>query len=275
MTVDAAAILLARHEQLPPRAAAAARVLRYADDPDTSAQDLARVIGTDPVFAARVLRVANSTYYGLSGRVSTLPFAVSVVGFQTVRSLAVVAAAGLDDPDGAPPGFWDAAALTATGAELVAPLVGADAGDAFCVGLLHLIGAALLHQHRPLDRVCLPFAEDPEAALAAEEDGYGISHDQVGARVLTAWHFPEHVCELIGRHHKPVLPHDVPLARALFIARILAHGLLVGEGVPARGAAEQFSWLTDGRLGETELIGVLERMADRSAALLQGLVPRR
>jgi len=274
MTVDAAAILLARHEQLPPRAAAAARVLKLADDPDTSAQDLARAIATDPVFAARVLRVANSSYYGLSGRVSTLPFGVSVIGFQAVRSLAVVAAAGLDDPDGAPPGFWRAAALSATGAELVAPMVGADPGDAFCVGLLHMIGAALLHQHQALESTCLPQTDDPEQLLTAERDRYGISHDQIGSRVLAAWHFPEHVCDLIGRHHDEAMPHTDPLDRALAVSRALADCLLREEPPPPAQAAH-LAWLTEGRLTEADLADVLERMADRSAALLDGLVPRR
>jgi len=274
MTVDAAAILLARHEHLPPRAAAAARVLKLADDPDASAQDLARAIATDPVFAARVLRVANSSYYGLSGRVSTLPFGVSVIGFQAVRSLAVVAAAGLDDPDGAPPGFWRAAALSATGAELVAPLVGADPGDAFCVGLLHMIGAALLHQHQALAGICLPQPDEIEPMLLEERDQYGISHEQVGARVLAAWHFPEHLCSLIGRHHDAVLPHADPLDRALSVARVLSESLILEEP-PGPADLGHLAWLTEGRLADNDLPGILERMADRSAALLDGLVPHR
>lgn len=273
MTVDAAAILLARHEQLPARAAAAARVLQLADDPDTSAQDLARAIGTDPVFAARVLRVANSTYYGLSGRVSTLPFAVSVIGFQVVRSLAVVAATGLDSPDGAPQGFWTAAAHAATGSELMASLLGADPGNAFCLGLLHTIGAVLLHQHQPLAQLCLPEPADTVRMLTQEQERYGISHDQLGARVLAAWHFPQHVCTLIDRHHEVVLPDATPLERSLHSARILTD-LLLTEEPPTPSQQGELAWLTEGRLREPDLPAVLERMADRSAALLDGLAPR-
>lgn len=274
MSVDAATILLARHEQLPPRAAAAARVLQLADDPDTSAQDLARAMGTDPVFAARVLRVANSTYYGLSGRVSTLPFAVSVIGFQTVRSLAVVAAAGLDTPDGAPAGFWRAAALTATASELVAAMIGSDSGDAFCVGLLHTIGAALLHQHQPLASLCLPEPVDAPALLVDERERYGIGHDQLGSRVLAAWHFPEHVCTLIGRHHDVVLPDAAPLERCLHSGRVLAD-LLLADEPPTLAQQAHLAWLTEGRLGDADLAGVLDRTLERSTALLDGLVPKR
>ena len=274
MSIDASAILLARLEQLPPRAAAAARVLQLVENPDTSAQELSRAMGTDPVFAARVLRVANSSYYGLSGRVSTLPFAVSVIGFQAVRTLAVIAAAGLDDPAGSPEGFWQVAALTATAAELVAPLVSADPGDAFSVGLLHMIGAALLHQHQALPRLCLPEGDDLDDLVRAERDRYGIGHDQLGAKVLTAWHFPDHICALIGRHHQQVLPDAAPLERALHAARLMADHHLQGPG-ESQLHETQLSWLTLGRLGEMDLPPLLERMVERSAALLEGLQPRR
>jgi len=272
MTADAAAILLARHEQLPPRAAAAARVLLLVEDPRTAGSDLARAVGADPVLAARVLRVANSSYYGLSGRVSTLPFAVSVVGFQAVRSLAVVAAAGLDDPRGAPPGFWRAASLAATAAEALAPLTAADTGDAFCVGLLHGIGAALLHQHQALDRICLPEVDDVHELLRGEQDRYGISHDQIGGRALAAWHLPQRLCDLIATHHEPIGADASPLARTLAGARLVPDELLPGVDVDT----EEFR----GRLGRfvggvpDDLDGLLGQISERSGALLDGLAPR-
>jgi len=191
-----------------------------------------------------------------------------------VRSLAVVAAAGLDDPDGTPAGFWEAAALTATGAELVAGLVGADLGDAFCVGLLHVIGAALLHQHQPLPEICLPELDDPQRLLVAERDRYGIAHDEIGARVLAAWQFPEHVCTLISRHHEPILPDAEPLERSLHAARLLADLLITGAP-PSPVSIAVLAQLTEGRLGEGDLPATLDRMRERSAALRDGLLPRR
>lgn len=273
MSVDAVDTLLARHEQLPARAQAAARVLQLCDDPDTSAQQLARAIGTDPVFAAKVLRVANSSYYGLSGRVSTLPFAVSVVGFQTVRSLAVVAAAGLDDPDATPRGFWEGAALSATAAEVLAPLLDADTGDAFSLGLLHTLGSALLHQHRPLGLVCLPQPDDVDALLEAETAAYGTTHEVVGARVLSMWHFPDRVCALIARHHEALLPDASPLERTLHAARAVADGLL-RDTVPDPADAS-IAWLTDGLVTADELPALFERVRERAGALLDGLQTRR
>lgn len=273
MTVDVATLLLTGHEQLHSRAGAAARVLQVVDDPDAGAQEVARALGQDAVLAARVLRLGNSPYYGLGGRVSTLPFAVSVIGFQVVRSLTVIAAAGLDRPDGAPPGFWLAAATCATAAEQVAPLLDADPGDAFSLGLLHTFGAALLHQHAPLEGVCLPEPEDLADLAGTEIARYGITHEDLGARMLAKWQFPERISELIARHHHALPVGASPLERDLRTARLITHQLLVGETSPADEAAVVHA--SDGRILPPDLSLQLDRIRERSGALLDGLQPRR
>ncbi len=269
---DAAGILLARHEQLRSRPGAAAEVLRLVADADASAQDLAHVIGTDPVLAARALRVANSPFYGVGGRVATLPYAVTVLGFQTVRSLAVVAAANLDGDVGVPPGYWRAAALAATAAEEVAGVLGGDRGQAFSVGLLHTIGSALLHQHEPLGLVCLPEPADAAALAAVELEQYGITHDHAAARVLSSWHLPDKLTELVARHHELPLPDASPLERSLRAGRVIADAVL--RGGAGEDCAAQLAWLTEGALAGVDLAMRLELVSSRADALLEGLQPR-
>ncbi len=257
--------------RLTERPGAATRVLALCDDPRSSSEDLATAIAMDPIFAAKVLRIANSAYYGLSGRVSTLGFAVSVLGFQGVRSLAVLGAAGLDRADGAPPGFWEAAALCATGAEMVAPLVDAEPGDAFIVGLLHMIGTVLMHQSGEPVSVCVPEDIPPEQRLGEERDRFAITHDELGALALTQWHFPSRIHEVIGRHHLPMTPDAQPLEHALHIARSLAAEAMSPECTSDLG----YAWLSGGRLGEEQGRALLQRVIERSAALLEGLRPER
>ncbi|MFN8076871.1 MAG: HDOD domain-containing protein [Kineosporiaceae bacterium] len=272
MSGDSAALLLSRHEQLPPRASAAAKVMHLVDDPDASVQQIAQAISPDPIFAAKILRVANSAYYGLGGRVGTLPFAVSVLGFQTVRSLAVAAAAGLDDAGAAPAGFWEAAVGVATAAEMLAPLMAAHPGDSFSVGLLHMLGAAFLHQASPLPRICLPDDGDGAALCAQEEAEYGIDHARAGARVLSAWRFPPQMCALIGRHHEAPLPDAAPLERVLHAARRVSGFLLAGTPDALLDDPE-LPWLAEGRLTRDDLPVMIDRIARKSEALLEGLRP--
>jgi HD-like signal output (HDOD) protein len=287
MSLDAVTLLLARHEQLPARKGAAVKVLSQVEDPDVSVQELARTIASDSLLAAKLLRVANSPYYGLSGRVGTLPFAVSVVGFSTVRTLAVAAAAGLDDPKATPEDFWAAGAAAATAAELVAPILGAHLGDAFTLGLLHLIGSALLHQHHPLPALCLPEDVPTAELLRVETEQYGICHHAAGARVMAAWHVPAEICGVIDRHHEPLLPDSGPLERALHIARTLAGPLLrrgaAGDGfadIPEQSGptfaalCDTLAWQSGGRITADAVPGLLVRVQERSLGLLQGLAPR-
>jgi HD-like signal output (HDOD) protein len=272
MSEEVARAILRRYENLPPRSAAALELVRLTGDPNSSAGDLARVISGDAVFAAKCLRVANSAFYGLSGHVSTLPFSVSVLGFQVIRSLALASLAGLDDPSSAPEGFWQIAAICATAAEQVAPVLGASPGDAFSLGLLHMLGAALLHQHEPVVRLCLPEREDFEEHAAEEREHFGITHHEAAERILLAWHLPVELCEYIGRHHEPLLTQSTPLERTLYTARALADRLLTDQ-TPHFSEAD-IVWATDGRIPAMEIAGLTERIAERSEKLLQSIRPQ-
>jgi HD-like signal output (HDOD) protein len=256
--------------EVPARAGAAVRVLTIADDPDASLADLVNAVGADPALAAKVLTLANSAYYGLSRRVGTLQYAISVIGFQTVRALAVPICAGLDGPNGVPPGFWEQAANNATAAYLIAPALGASAPDGFCVGLLHTLGSALLHQRHPLPALCAPPPVDEEGFNRSEIALYGIGHAEAGARLLESWRFPEHLCALVSGHHDVPLPDAVPLARTLLAARITA-GLCIDEGADQVRAETTLLRLSDGELTQPRVSALVDKVRQQSEALLAGL----
>ena len=124
---------------------AALQVLRVVEDGRASSADLARVIEADPGLSARVMRLANSPYYGLSRRVGSASRAVVLLGFSAVRALAVSAAYGLlvDETNDGLPGFWSHCVCAAVGASCVARIAGAPMNDAFSAGLLHDVGLGL------------------------------------------------------------------------------------------------------------------------------------
>jgi HD-like signal output (HDOD) protein len=203
-------------ERLPPARAAALAVVQVVDDPETSAADVAKAAQVDAMLTARLLCLANSAYYGLSGRVTSAAFAVTVIGFQAVRSLASMSVAGLMDEADLPPGHWRRSATVAAGASLVARRTGADQPAAFCVGILHDLGAALLWRHaRERQEALLARATPSSPVHVLERAEYGADHAQLCAGVLASWHFPEDLCTAIGRHHEPPGPAASPLRRAL------------------------------------------------------------
>ena len=256
---------------VPTRPDAAGLVLAVADDPRSGAQDLARAISCDPALTSRTLALANSAYYGLSGRVGTTTFAVSVVGFDTVRALALTLAAGLDRPDAVPAGFWQQAATAAAAASVCAPMFAASAPDAFVAGLLHTIGAALLHQRRPLPALCLPFAADGAALVRRERELYGTTHAELADRTLREWHFPDPLCELIAGHHDESLPNSPPLTRVLHTARLITDRLLV-DGPVSPAFEATLLRVSEGRFAPEQVDAVLAGTRARAAALHQGLV---
>lgn len=208
--------LLLELERLPSSRAAALRVLQLVDDPEVGAADVASAASLDAALATRMLRMANSAYYGMSGRVATLPYAVTVIGLQTVRTLAAVAAAGLSAESDLPPRFLARGAATAVGASIVAPRVGADASRSFCVGIVHDLGTALLWRYdNTRQRAILAQSTSTEPAHVRELQEYGATHADLCGEVLAAWHFPDELCHAVAAHHAPPSSGAAPLRRAL------------------------------------------------------------
>ena len=255
---------------VPARAGAASRVIAIIDDPESGIGDLVNAVGADPALAAKLLTLANSAYYGLSRRVGTLQYAISVVGYQTVRALTVPICVGLDDPDAVPPGFWEQAASAATAGHLIAPVLGASPPDAFCAGLLHTLGAALLHQQSPLPALCLPLVADEQEFHRREIEQYGVGHAEAGAQALATWRFPEHLIYLIATHHDVPLPDAPPRTRALEGARLLAD-LCLGGGRDRTRNISSLLRLSEGELTEARVDTIVEKVRMQSEALLTGL----
>jgi len=203
---------------------AAIQVMSVIDDPNTTAPKVATAVESDPAFAAQVMRLANSAFYGMSGRVANTGFAVTVVGFSAIRSLAAVSATGLDRSDRPKPeGFWFHAAAAAAGCSTVAHRFGVPKGDAFAAGLLHDLGSALLHGFDAANhqRLINRHGTDGLELRDAEAETFGMGHDAATSRVLAAWRFPDSLVEAVDRHHAEH-PGNDPFAQTVWVGDLLA-----------------------------------------------------
>lgn len=209
--------------RLPLQPSAAMRVLWALADDDASAAELARLVEVDPALSTRIMQLANSPYYGVSGRVSSAAQAIMLLGFTMVRALAVSAACGLfvDRRRGVPDGFWSHAAAAAVGAAVVAERTEAPVSDAFSAGLLHDLGTALIYRLLGDDYLELVAAADAAGRPLAEAERaeYGISHAWAGSMALEAWKFPAAFVEAVGGHHDNLAD---PLSRAVAAGDALA-----------------------------------------------------
>lgn len=262
-------LLLADLRQLPAQRPALLRVVSLADDPECSARRIADAAAVDPAFAARLLQLANSAYYGRMGRVTAIGPAVGVLGTETVRGLAVTMALGLAGEHGPlPPGFWERAAITAAASRLTAPRVGADPGDAFCVGLLREVGQALLFRAAPETYSALLAGCDETGLADAEREWCGTTNGELAAATLRTAGLPEPVWSAIARHQDggPVADDRLdPLTRALRAGVVLTRAVTTGEVDDT--TADALRAVLGGDIGVAEVRELALRTAAQAAAL--------
>jgi len=178
-------------DQMASQRPVAAQIVATSNSESSDATELAAVLGADVALAAKVMRLANSAYFGLSGKVTSLQFAVTVVGFNTVRSIATVALSGVDGAKDLPDGFWDTSVHLAAATGSLGPQFQERTADAMCLGLLAQLGAALLHQADPDGyNQLLAATELGTQRFAAESIRYGICAPQLTAEALQQWRFP-------------------------------------------------------------------------------------
>lgn len=201
-----------RVEELPALPHVTYRVLTLTSDPRTSSSELADTITTDQVLTAKVLRMANSAYYGYARRIFSINEALIILGFSTVRNLVFAASVhnfmdqeftGYILPKG---DLWNHSMTTALLARLLSRNAGFELHDkAFTAGLLHDIGKVILNTYmkerfsevlETVNTQSVPFSE-------AEQRIFGFDHAQVGAKVAEKWNLPDELVEAIAKHHNP------------------------------------------------------------------------
>ena len=142
-------------DQLQPLPAVATRIIQLGEDHHFSAHELAAVIAADQALTSRILRLANSAYYGASRQIGTVRDAVVLIGFRAIRQVAVAACLAGQRPNSAGTSnldrdeFWRHAIVTGLLAELAARIDGHPQDTAFTAGVLHNIGRLANDQHRP------------------------------------------------------------------------------------------------------------------------------
>ncbi|MGA1489339.1 MAG: HDOD domain-containing protein [Planctomycetota bacterium] len=189
------------------------RLAEVADDPDSSSADLAAVMEKDQALAAKILRLVNSAFYSLSRPVASLHHAISLIGFNSVRALAISVSVRSSFPtDGDPVGrmaFWEhslfvACATRTLGSRLRLP--GGD--DLFTAGLMHDLGVLVARQHLPeemqeADRLV---RECGAGAIQAERQVVGVEHPLLGAWLAEHWRLPPIIHAAIRDHHDALSP---------------------------------------------------------------------
>ncbi len=209
------------------------RINQLVEDPDSTLSDIAKAVSRDPSFTLRILKVANSSFYGFSSTIDTVDKAVSVIGTSQIRNLALsmsVAStfAGLPNNLVSMDNFWRHSLYCALIARILARQArGCDPAAVFTAGLLHDIGELIIFSRLPeqakeslllvLDQI------DDLPIYQAERQIIGFDHAQVGGALARQWGLPQLLEECIARHHTISKAELYPRETALVhLANILA-----------------------------------------------------
>lgn len=237
MTRPSLAELADKVRQLPAMPAIALDVIRSLQNSDVDVEDLARRIAQDQAIAARVLRVANSPFYGLQKQVGSIQDAIVVLGLSAVRSLVLAASLITCLPAAHARGFshdafWRHGLGTAVAAEALARVLQRPPELMFIAGVLHDIGRlAMVTLYPDLYAAMQEQAAREDRPPGSLEAGYfGFDHAEAGASLAALWNFPPAIADAIGRHHMPGQGLPGGLAAIIHYADAIARALeLDGE----------------------------------------------
>lgn len=268
--------LLAEVAELQPLPAVATKILQLGEDHRFSAHELATLIASDQVLTSRLLRLANSAYYGASRQIGTVRDAVVLLGFRTVHQVAL-AACLVDNPKPLSNleynAFWQFSIATGLLAEILARTEGHHQDEAFTAGVIHNIGLLALDQHRPhvLTEVLTRARQQQETLHQAERGLLGYTDADLGGALALHWNFPHDLAEAARSHaglDAPPAGDSLPglVMRARIFARSygLSDGLL--ERPDPRPSVE--GWAEGSFSYSLEREGGMERILERADAFI-------
>ncbi len=193
------------------------KILELVEDPSSTAKDLHDVIAVDPALCSRILKVVNSSFYGLPGQIGSINRAIVLLGLNAVKNIAISASmakmfrGGQLCPEFSAKELWKHSVATATAAKLICDDLKMGLGDeAFLAGLIHDIGIMVELQHDRLKLIevvqslGLTDGVPAKPMTEAEAELFGATHEQFGSALCERWKFPQSLVQAAGFHHHPL-----------------------------------------------------------------------
>ncbi len=233
-------------KDLPPMPQTVLKAREIMADPKSGFQDLAKILEVDQAIAAKILKMANSSYYGLRGNVTSIQKAAVVLGHKTLGELITMGGIstllahrlegyGLDAGD-----IWKHGLAVAFGAKIIAERIAPKlANDAFTSGLLHDSGKLILDEYiverwQSFEEI---MSDGQHTFLDAEKTVLELSHPEIASEVCKAWKIPEPLTLAIRYHHHPSQSNGSKLAYIVHVADAIA--MMTGLGIGIDGTLYQ------------------------------------
>lgn len=216
-----------RIKNLPTVPGIVAKIARMVENPETSAADVGRLITQDQVLSAKVLRMANSAFFGMSRKISSIAQALMILGFEVVKGL-VLTSSVFDMIQKSMDGLWEHSIGCAAAAGAVAKTLGRDDAEEIMVaGLLHDLGKVVLALNMPEEMKLVREKVDKDNILfyEAEQAVMDFHHGEIGLWLAEHWNLPASLGEPMQLHHNPERAVVFPESTAIVhVADIIIRG---------------------------------------------------
>lgn len=196
---------------LPSPPAIAVKIMNVVQAEDFSLDDLEEVITADPALTGKMLRIANSAYYALPNPISNVNRALSVLGSNVIKNIALsfVIAGDLRKSTGSSFNFdyfWKRSVTTAVATELLTATLEEDCRDIFVTALLQDIGILIFHLNKgsEYDQILKDYLQSGSPLFIAEEQElFQVDHQELSYLLLENWGLPDSIIKPILYHHQP------------------------------------------------------------------------
>jgi putative nucleotidyltransferase with HDIG domain len=248
-------------EQLPSAPEIAQRMLVAVNREDSNATELATLIARDQSLTARLLRLANSAFFAIRTRVTSIGQAVTLLGFTRVRDIAlglsVWGALDAKDPAGRRyrRRMWIHSATVAATAKMLCERTDGDGATAFTAGLLHDVGKLVLGMRLGQSYWALldEAVERGECAATVETEAFGCHHATIGGWLLQIWQLPPALVDPVALHHEPlVTDFGLDVTAAVAVANRLVDATDAQSGMPRAEVLAEVKHFAPGLLGTPE-----------------------
>ena len=248
------------------------KIIFLTEDPNSTVEDMEREILKDPILTTKILRLANSAYYGYARKISTISQATVLLGFQAIKSIALASTVShyltseLKGYSLEKDQLWTQSQTCAIISRYIAKHVKySNPEEAYIAGLLRDIGKTILNQHmeREYMEVLSKIENDALSFLEAERDILGFDHAQVGEKVARKWNLPPDLVDTIGHHHTPESSDaNLKLVSIVHIADAIT--MMMGVGLGLDGMAYNLSPIAIETLGldEEDFDNIISQVAD-------------
>ena len=189
-----------------------ARIIGMIDDPRTTARDLGRLISTDQVLTTKVLKLANSAYYGMPKKIGTVELAVVILGFDALKDVALSVSllnrfSSISNNENFDMSrFWEHSIACGIVSRMLAKKYAPKfKGEAFVAGLLHDIGKLIIIEYlkEEFKEIIGLVREKKIPFYQAEKMVLNVNHAEIGSWLAEKSNLPVTLIESIACHHNP------------------------------------------------------------------------